>query len=174
MGQLISEVYDILKTVTNMGNEEMSKLFADWNKTELDSYLIEITSKVLGKKDDLTSEDNYVVDFVMDKTGMKGTGRWTVQEAAEQSAPAPTITASLDARYLSARKDERVAASKKLEGPKDLPNIDKDQLINDLKSALYCSKVVSYAQGLGIIKAASIKNDWNIDLSLCAQLWRGG
>jgi len=174
--QLISEIYDILKTVAGMDNEEMSKLFAEWNeKTELESYLIEITSKILAKKDDLIEgEDAYVVDMVMDKTGMKGTGRWTVQEAAEQSVAAPTITASLDARYISGRKDERQIASTKLEGPKGIPNIDKDQLINDLRAALYCSKVTSYAQGLGIIKAASIKNDWDIDLSLCAQLWRGG
>jgi len=172
--QLISEIYDILKTVAGMDNEEMSKLFEEWNKTELESYLIEITYKVLAKKDDLPDGDGYVVDKVMDKTGMKGTGRWTVQEAAEQSVAAPTITASLDARYISGRKDERQIASTKLEGPKGIPNIDKEQLINDLRAALYCSKVTSYAQGLGIIKAASLKNEWNVDLGLCARLWRGG
>jgi 6-phosphogluconate dehydrogenase len=158
-----------------MGNEEMSKLFTEWNKGDLNSFLIEITSTILAKKDDLT-EDAFVVDKILDKTGMKGTGRWTVQEAAEQSVAAPLIAASLDARYMSGRKDERIIASKVLEGPnKDaMPNVDKDQLIADLQAALYCAKVASYAQGLGIIKAASENKDWGVDLSLCARMWRGG
>jgi len=172
--QLISEVYDILKNVLGMTNEEMAKLFEEWNKGELESYLIEITAKVLGKTDDVTGEGQ-VVDKILDKTGMKGTGRWTVQEAAEQSVAAPLIAASLDSRYISGRKEERVAASKILNGPTDeMPKVDKEQLLSDLQSALYCAKVTSYAQGLGIIKAASDKNDWNVDLSLCASMWRGG
>ena len=106
---------------------------------------------------------------------MKGTGRWTVQEAAEQSVAAPVIAASLDSRYLSGRKAERVAAAKLLEGPSmDMPKIDKDQLLADLQAALYCAKVTSYAQGMNIIKAASVKNEWNVDLALCAKMWRGG
>jgi 6-phosphogluconate dehydrogenase len=173
--QLISEVYDILKSVTGMGNEEMSKLFTEWNKGDLDSFLVEITATILAKKDDLT-EDSYIVDKILDKTGMKGTGRMTVQEAAEQSVAAPTIAASLDARYMSARKDERIIASKVLEGPsKDaMPKVDKVQLVKDLEAALYCAKVASYAQGLGIIKAASDDKGWGVDLSLCARMWRGG
>jgi 6-phosphogluconate dehydrogenase len=162
------------QNVIGMDNEEMSKLFDEWNKTELDSYLIEITAIILAKKDDLV-DNGFLVDKILDKTGMKGTGRWTVQEAAEQSVAAPLIAASLDARYLSGRKDERVVASKILEGPSDeMPNVDKAQIIADLKLALYAAKVTSYAQGLGIIKAASDKNDWNVDLSLCASMWRGG
>lgn len=157
-----------------MGNDEMSKLFGEWNKGELESFLIEITSIILAKKDDLTDE-GHVVDKILDKTGSKGTGRWTVQEAAEQSVAAPAIAASLDSRYISSRKEERVNASKILEGPKDAhPSIDKDQLIADLQSALYCAKVTSYAQGLGIIRAASDNNKWGVDLSLCAKMWRGG
>ena len=105
---------------------------------------------------------------------MKGTGRWTVQEAAEQSVAAPTIAAALDARYLSGRKDERVKASSILAGPKETPNVSKFQIVEDLQNALYAAKVVSYAQGLGIIKAASDSNDWNVDLSTCAKLWKGG
>lgn len=152
----------------------MAKLFLEWNKGELDSYLIEITATVLAKKDDL-SEDGYVIDKILDKTGMKGTGRWTVQEAAEESVAAPVIAAALDSRYISGRKEERVEASKILKGPSgDSPNIDKDQIIADIAAALYCAKVVSYAQGLGIIKSASDKNNWNVDLALCAGLWRGG
>jgi 6-phosphogluconate dehydrogenase len=158
-----------------MGNEEMSKLFSEWNKGDLDSFLVEITATILAKKDDLT-EDSYIVDKILDKTGMKGTGRMTVQEAAEQSVAAPTIAASLDARYMSARKDERIIASKVLEGPtKDaMPKVDKVQLVKDLEAALYCAKVASYAQGLGIIKAASDDKGWGVDLSLCARMWRGG
>jgi len=105
---------------------------------------------------------------------MKGTGRWTVQEAAEQSVAAPTITASLDARYISGRKAERIAASKILNGPKEVPNVSKPQIIEDLGAALYCAKVCSYAQGLGIIKAASDANEWDVDLSSCAKMWKGG
>lgn len=171
--QLISEVYDIMRKVVGMSNLDISKLFEEWNKGELESFLIEITSKILSKDDDLTGEGQ-VVDYILDKTGMKGTGRWTIQEAAEQSVPAPTIAASLDTRYISGRKDERVAASKILEGPTEMPAVDKDQVLADLQAALYCSKVASYAQGLGIIKAASDKNDWDVDLSLCARMWRGG
>lgn len=151
----------------------MGDLFDEWNKGELNSYLIEITATILRKKDDLTGE-GHVVDYIMDKTGMKGTGRWAIQEAAEQSVAAPTIASALDTRYISGRKDERVAAEKVLEGPTDKPVVDKSQIIKDLQAALYCSKIVSYAQGLGIIKAASDKMEWNVDLALCAHMWRGG
>ena len=156
-----------------MSNDEMGDLFEEWNKGELNSYLIEITSKILKKKCD-QGADGYVVDYILDKTGMKGTGRWTVQEAAEQSVAASAIAAALDTRYISARKEERVAAEKILQGPSEKPVVDKAQILKDLQAALYASKVVSYAQGLGIIKAASEKNDWNVDLALCARMWRGG
>jgi 6-phosphogluconate dehydrogenase len=169
--QLISEVYDVLKTVVGMGNDDMGDLFTEWNKGELDSYLIEITATILKKKDETGA---HVVDSILDKTGMKGTGRWVVQEAAEQSVAAPTIAAALDSRYISGRKEERVAAEKVLQGPTDMPAIDKAQILKDLQAALYCSKIVSYAQGLGLIKAASDKNEWNVDLALCARMWRGG
>eukprot|EP00934_Nitzschia_sp_Nitz4_P006398 Nitzschia sp. Nitz4//scaffold141_size107518//30661//32196//NITZ4_004271-RA/size107518-processed-gene-0.130-mRNA-1//-1//CDS//3329536273//6388//frame0 len=171
--QLIGEVYDVLKNVCGMSNQEMGDLFEEWNKGILQSYLIEITAKILKKKDD-QGQDGYVVDYILDKTGMKGTGRWTVQEAAEQSVAAPTIASALDARYMSGRKEERIAAEAILEGPSVTPVVDKNQIIKDLEAALYCSKIASYAQGLGIIKAASEKNEWNVDLALCARMWRGG
>ena len=174
--QLIAEVYDIMKNVLKLSNEEMANIFDEWNKTELESYLIEITAKILSKKDDVTSE-GYVVDYILDKTGMKGTGRWTIQEAAERSVAASTMAASLDARYISARKDERVSASSILKGPDmtsaEIP-VHKGQLLDDLKSALYAAKVCSYAQGLGIIKAASQDMHWNVNLSECARIWKGG
>lgn len=156
-----------------MGNEEMGDLFEEWNTGDVQSYLIEITAKILKKKDD-QGQPGHVVDYVLDKTGMKGTGRWTVQEAAEQSVAAPTIASALDSRYLSGRKEEREAAEKILEGPAEKPNVDPAQIVKDLESALYCSKVASYAQGLCIIKAASDKNNWDVDLALCARMWRGG
>ncbi|KAL7563073.1 hypothetical protein ACA910_022566 [Epithemia clementina (nom. ined.)] len=172
--QLIAEVYDVLKNLLNLSNEEMAEVFDDWNKSELSSYLIEITSKILRKKDDQTKE-GHVVDFILDKTGMKGTGKWTIQEAAEKGVAAPTMAGALDVRMLSARKEERVEAEKILAGPSDVVrNIEKQQVINDLGAALYASKVCSYAQGLSLIRAASEEYKWNVDLSECARLWMGG
>lgn len=171
--QLIAEVYDCMKKLCGMSNEDMSRQFAKWNDGVLSSYLIEITAKILNKTDDVTGK-GYVIDYILDKTGMKGTGRWTVQEAAEQSVAAPTITASLDARYISGRKDERITASKILTGPTETPNVSKPQIIADLGEALYCAKVCSYAQGMGLIKAASDAHNWDVNLSQCAKMWKGG
>jgi len=171
--QLICEVYDLLKNIGGMTNLEMAQVFRDWNKTELDSYLIEITAIILAKEDKLTGKGE-VVDYILDKTGMKGTGRWTVQEAAEQSVAAPTIAASYDARCISGRKDERVNACKILKGPTSIPGYDKKDLVSDCKAALYACKVCSYAQGLGIIQTASESHGWNVNLSMCAKLWKGG
>lgn len=169
--QLIAEVYDVLKHVLGMNNEEIADTFAQWNESELQSYLIEITEKIFRKKDE--DGEGYIVDKILDKTGMKGTGRWTVQEAAERGVAAPTIAASLDTRMLSGRKDERVAAAKVLAAPA-IPPADRAQVIEDLRAALYASKVCSYAQGLSLIKAASDEFGWGVDLSECARLWMGG
>jgi len=171
--QLIGEVYDVLKNIVGMSNLDLAKQFAKWNEGELSSYLIEITAKILAKKDDLTGE-GYVVDYILDKTGSKGTGRWTVQEAAEQSVACPTLAAALDCRYISARKEERLRIAEFLKGPTDFPNVAKDQIIEDLEASLYSAKVCSYAQGLALIKAASDANGWGVNLSECARLWKGG
>ena len=171
--QLIAEAYDILQLAGGLTNDELASVFSDWNKGELESFLIEITAQIFGKKDDL-EDDGYVLDKSLDKTGMKGTGRWTVQEAAERSIAAPTITASLDARYLSARKDERVLASKILAGPSEIPAVDKQQLIDDVRQALYASKICSYAQGLNLIREAGVQMGWNVNLGECARIWKGG
>eukprot|EP00529_Nitzschia_sp_RCC80_P003578 CAMPEP_0113477456 /NCGR_PEP_ID=MMETSP0014_2-20120614/20214_1 /TAXON_ID=2857 /ORGANISM="Nitzschia sp." /LENGTH=1047 /DNA_ID=CAMNT_0000370545 /DNA_START=30 /DNA_END=3173 /DNA_ORIENTATION=- /assembly_acc=CAM_ASM_000159 len=171
--QLIAEVYDVMKSILGMTNEEIADQFAKWNETELDSYLIEITEKCLRKKDDKT--DGYVVDYILDKTGSKGTGRWTVQEAAERGVAAPTMAAALDTRMLSTRKEERVEASKLFpDAGVDSSSVEKTQVIDDLKAALYASKLCSYAQGLSLIKAASDEFGWGVDLSECARLWMGG
>lgn len=171
--QLIGEVYSVLKHIVKLEPPEMAKIFSQWNEGILSSYLVEITAKILDRKDDITGE-GYVVDYILDKTGMKGTGRWTVQEAAEQSVAAPTIAASLDMRYISARKEERVAASSILVGPTKVPSISKDQIVEDLEASLYAAKVCSYAQGLSLIRAASDKNEWDVNLTECARLWKGG
>ncbi|OQR89745.1 6-phosphogluconate dehydrogenase [Thraustotheca clavata] len=174
--QLIAEAYDVLKVAGGLSNEELGKVFTEWNSGELESYLIEITAAIFKKKDDLpgAGSDDYLVDKILDKTGMKGTGRWVVQEAAERSVAAPTITASLDARYLSGMKEQRVHASKILNGPTELPSVDKQQLIDDVRQALYASKICSYAQGLNLIREAGVQNGWKIDLGECARIWKGG
>ncbi|CAM9112169.1 unnamed protein product [Discosporangium mesarthrocarpum] len=171
--QLIAEVYDVLKHVAGMPNEELAATFESWNTGELQSFLIEITSKIFSKKDDKTDE-GYVLDKILDKTGMKGTGRWTIQEAAERSTAAPTMAAALDARYLSGRKTEREKAAGVLSGPGSIPAVPKEQLVQDIKAALYCSKVCSYAQGMNLIKSASEHFDWGVDLGECARIWKGG
>ena len=152
--QLIAEIYDVLKTLAQLDNEELSETFIDWNEGELESFLIEITSHIVNFKDD-QGKPGYLIDNILDKTGMKGTGRWTIQEAAERSVAAPTMAAALDVRYLSARKTERALASRTLNGPTERPIVHKLQILQDAKDALYCAKVCSYAQGLCVIKAAS-------------------
>eukprot|EP00904_Undaria_pinnatifida_P004644 jgi/Undpi1/14180/HiC_scaffold_9.g03829.m1 len=171
--QLIAEVYDVLKHVAGMTNDELSATFEDWNSGELQSFLIEITAVIFSRKDDL-SDNGHVVDKILDKTGMKGTGRWTIQEAAERSTAAPTMAAALDARYMSGRKAEREEAAKTLKGPSTIPKVPKEQLIEDMKAALYCSKICSYAQGMNLIKSASENFEWGVNLGECARIWKGG
>ena len=166
--QLIAEVYDVMKNVLMMENEEIANLFDEWNNGELSSYLIEITANILRRKED--GGDGYVVDGILDKTGMKGTGKWTIQEGAEKGVAVPTMAAALDARMLSARKEERVEAENVLKAPAEVSAADKAQVIEDLRAGLYCSKICSYAQGLCLIKAASDEYDWNVDLAECARL----
>jgi 6-phosphogluconate dehydrogenase len=170
--QLITEAYDVMSSILGMSNEEMADVFDEWNKGELESYLIEITSIILRKKDAETGV-GYVLDYVLDKTGAKGTGKWTVQEGAEKGIAIPTIACALDARMMSSRKEERVAASKVLTAPL-VEKVDKQAVLNDLRAALYASKICSYAQGMSLIKAASDEHGWHINLAECARLWTGG
>jgi len=171
--QLIAEVYDMMKTL-DMSNEEMADVFDDWNEGELESYLIEITSIILRKKDANIGE-GYVVDYVLDKTGSKGTGKWTVQEGTDKGVAIPTIAAALDARLMSGEKKEREEASQILTlDQQSSTQADKQQILDDLKAALYASKICCYAQGLSLIKRASDEYGWNIDLAESARLWTGG
>eukprot|EP00002_Diphylleia_rotans_P011730 TRINITY_DN2309_c0_g3_i1.p2 TRINITY_DN2309_c0_g3~~TRINITY_DN2309_c0_g3_i1.p2 ORF type:complete len:472 (+),score=115.24 TRINITY_DN2309_c0_g3_i1:79-1494(+) len=168
--QLISEAYDILRNIGGLTNEELHEVFTEWNNGELKSFLIEITSIIFGKKD----AKGHIVDYILDKTGMKGTGMWTVKEFAERCVPAATIAAALDSRYLSGLKDERVAASQVLSGPTAQPTADKKQLIDDVRQALYASKICSYAQGMNLIRKAGEEVGWDLDLGSIARIWKGG
>lgn len=176
--ELICEAYDILK-VSGIHNKELSGIFSDWNKTD-SSYLLEITSKILAKKDEdvdgCEPSDDYLVDKILDCSGSKGTGMWTVEEAAKQYVSCPTIAEALWSRYISSNKDQRATASTILHGPPkfDFKAIDKEQLINDVKGALYCCKLCSYCQGINLIRAASKANKWDIKISDVVKTWRGG
>ncbi|GAA0141104.1 hypothetical protein Leryth_002176 [Lithospermum erythrorhizon] len=175
--QLISEAYDVLKNVGKLSNDELKEVFTEWNKGELLSFLVEITADIFGIKDD--KADGYLVDKVLDKTGMKGTGKWTVQQAADLSVAAPTIASSLDSRFLSGLKDERVQASKVFKSggiDESLSNqsVDKKKLIDDVRQALYASKICSYAQGMNLLRAKSVEKGWDLKLGELARIWKGG
>lgn len=171
--QMICEAYHILKEVLGLGNEELHAIFAEWNKGDLDSYLIEITRDILGKKEEDGS--GYVVDSILDTAGQKGTGKWTAITALDLGMPVTLIGEAVFARCLSAQKAERVEAAKVIQGPKTEPyKGDKKELIEAVRCALYASKVVSYAQGFVLIKAASDENKWDVDMGGVALMWRGG
>jgi 6-phosphogluconate dehydrogenase len=170
--QLIAESYDVLKHIGGLDNDMLADVFTKWNEGELESFLIEITSKIFRKADD--KGEGHLVDKILDKTGMKGTGRWTIQEAAENSVAAGTMSAALDARFISGRKDERVKASELFTGPTINTVEDKLALVDDVRKALYASKICSYAQGMNLIRAASEAHGWDVDLGSTARIWKGG
>jgi 6-phosphogluconate dehydrogenase len=172
--QLIAESYAVLKQVVGLSNEELGKVYTEWNQGELDSYLIEITSKIFSKKDDETGKD--LVDVILDRAAQKGTGKWTSQNALDLGAPLPLITEAVFARVLSSLKDQRVAASKVLEGPqaKPLEGGKRDAFIEAVRRALYFSKVISYAQGFAQLRAASQEYKWDLDFGTIAKIFRAG
>ncbi|WP_163102844.1 NADP-dependent phosphogluconate dehydrogenase [Peribacillus alkalitolerans] len=171
--QLISESYFLLKNILGLSAEELHKVFADWNKGELDSYLIEITADIFKKYDDETGKP--MVDVILDKAGQKGTGKWTSQSALDLGVPLPIITESVFARFISAMKEERVAASKLLNGPvNEEYKGDKEALIEAIRKALYMSKIVSYAQGFAQMRAASEEYGWDLKYGEIAMIFRGG
>jgi 6-phosphogluconate dehydrogenase len=171
--QLISEAYFILKNVLGLSAEELHQVFADWNKGELDSYLIEITADIFTKVDEETGKP--LVDVILDTAGQKGTGKWTSQNALDLGVPLPIITESVFARFISAMKDERVKASKILNGPGVRPfEGNKEELIEAIRKALYMSKICSYAQGFAQMRVASEEYDWNLRYGDIAMIFRGG
>jgi 6-phosphogluconate dehydrogenase len=170
--QLICEAYDLLQRGLGLSADELHEVFSAWNKGELDSYLIEISSEIFAKKDE---DGSPLVDKILDTAGQKGTGKWTVISALDTGQPVTLIGESVFARCLSAIKDERVAASKVLRGPKSVPKVgDRAKFIEDVRRALYCSKIVSYAQGYMLLRAAAQEYKWNLNMGGIALMWRGG
>ena len=169
--QLICEAYQIMKDLLGMSAQEMHEVFKEWNKGELDSYLIEITRDILAYKNE---EGEVVVDKILDTAGQKGTGKWTGVSALDLGVPLTLIAESVFSRCLSSQKDERVAAAKQLTGPNPTFNGDKAAFINDLKNALYASKIVSYAQGYLLMREAAKEYNWNLNNGGIALMWRGG
>ena len=169
--QLINEIYHIMKDVLGMSADEMHLVFKEWNKGELDSYLIEITTEILAFKDE---DGEPLVDKILDTAMQKGTGKWTGTEALDLGIPLTLITESVFSRCLSALKDERVAASKLLVGPTPSFTGDKQAMLNDLRDALYAAKVISYAQGYQMMRAAAAEYHWDLNYGSIALMWRGG
>ncbi|NYF77784.1 decarboxylating NADP(+)-dependent phosphogluconate dehydrogenase [Granulicella arctica] len=170
--QLICEAYQLLKDGLGLSADEFAKIFTEWNKGELDSYLIEISATIFGKKDD---DGTPIVDKILDTAGQKGTGKWTAISALDLGMPVTLIGESVFARCLSALKDERVQASKFLEGPKKALTVsEKEAFIEDVRRALYCSKMISYAQGYMLLREAAKSEGWNLNMGGIALMWRGG
>ncbi|KRM21128.1 NADP-dependent phosphogluconate dehydrogenase [Latilactobacillus graminis] len=172
--ELISESYNLLRNVVGLSVEEIADVFNEWNHGELDSYLMEITADILTRKDDLDT-DKPIVDVILDAAGNKGTGKWSSQSALELGVPQSLITESVYARYISAMKDERVAASQILPAPMVAKLADdKKELIEKIRQALYFSKIMSYAQGFEQMRVASDQYDWSLNYGEIAKIWRAG
>ncbi len=169
--QLIAEAYSLLQNYVGLNNDEMAQTFAEWNKGDLDSYLIQITSEILAFKDE---DGQPIVDKILDAAGQKGTGKWTVISSAELGQPVSLITEAVYARCISALKEARQNASSILTGPSIKREGDNQAFINELQQALYASKIVSYAQGYMLMRAAADEHNWNLNYGGIALMWRGG
>jgi 6-phosphogluconate dehydrogenase len=170
--QLICEAYWMLKHALGLSNDELYDVFAEWNRGELDSYLIEITRDIFSVKDERTGGD--LVDLILDTAGAKGTGKWMSQLALDLGVPSTLVTQAVYARCLSAMKDGRVAASRQLTGPSGVHSGDRVEFIEQIRQALYASKICSYAQGYVQLQAAAKEHDWPLEFGPIAMLWRGG
>ena len=172
--ELIAESYNLMRNLLGLSNDEISDVFNEWKDGELKSYLIDITADILTRKDDLGT-GKPIVDVILDRAGNKGTGKWSSQSALELGVPQSLITESVYARYISAMKDERVAASQVLPNPEfDLGDVNKKQLVEKIRRALYFSKIMSYAQGFEQLRVASENYDWNLNYGDMAKIWREG
>jgi 6-phosphogluconate dehydrogenase len=169
--QLICEAYNLMKTGLGMNADQMHEVFAEWNKGELDSYLVEITRDILAFKD---TDGQPLVDKILDTAGQKGTGKWTVISSQEFGIPITLMAEAVYARCVSAMKDERVSAARKLKGPKPTIKGDSKKFIEDIRLALYASKIVSYAQGYQLMRAAATEYKWKLNYGGIALMWRGG
>jgi 6-phosphogluconate dehydrogenase len=171
--QLIAEAYDILSRVGGFSADELHDIFAEWNSGELQSFLIEISRDIFAKKDPETGLP--LVELILDTAGQKGTGKWTSQNALDLGAAIPTINAAVEARLISALKSERVAASQVLTGPDPSAlGVDRTKLVEQVRQALYASKICSYAQGMALLRLASEEYGFSLDLSEMARIWKGG
>ncbi|MGK0156446.1 MAG: 6-phosphogluconate dehydrogenase [Neolewinella sp.] len=168
--QLIAECYDLMKNVMGMSHTQMADTFKSWNEDFLESFLIEITERILRETDSETKQP--LVELILDKAGQKGTGRWTSEIALRYGTPVPTMQAAVEARYLSAMKGQRVHASKHLQGP--AAGAPVEGMIEAVRDALYCSKICSYAQGLDLLATADADKKWGLDLGDIARIWKGG
>lgn len=172
--QLIAEAYDLLTKVLHLSVKEVADIFREWNKGELNSYLMEITSDILTRKDDLET-DKPIVDVILDVAGNKGTGKWTSQNALDLGTPLPLVTEAVFARFISSLKDERKLASRLIPEPKfEVFEGDKTQIIESIRQALYFSKIMSYAQGFAQMKMASEEYGWELNYGNIARIFRGG
>ncbi|HWI57459.1 MAG TPA: decarboxylating NADP(+)-dependent phosphogluconate dehydrogenase [Bacillota bacterium] len=169
--QLICEAYNLMKTGLGMTADEMHQVFAEWYKGDLESYLIEITRDILAFKD---ADNQPLVDKILDTAGQKGTGKWTVMSSQDLGIPITLIAEAVYARMLSAMKDERVQAAQKLKGPKPLISGDRAKMVEAIRQALYASKIVSYAQGFMLMRAAAAEHKWDLNYGNIALMWRGG
>jgi 6-phosphogluconate dehydrogenase len=170
--QLICEAYFMMKEALGLTNDELYDVFDDWNRGELDSYLIEITRDIFSVKDPATGK--FLVDVIMDKAGAKGTGKWMSQLALDLGVPSTLVTEAVYARCLSALKDARVRASRALHGPSAKYDGDRRALVEQIRHALFASKICSYAQGFVQMQAAAAEHEWPLNYGDCALLWRGG
>lgn len=170
--QIICEAYDLMRHGAGLSVEEIQQVFERWNKGRLKSYLIEITGKILKKKDDETGK--YLVDVILDKAGQKGTGKWTSMEGLDIGAAIPTIAESVFSRYISAQKEERVRASQELGVDLSVNIDDKEKFIDDLEAAVYAAKICCYAQGFELLKKAAEEYEWTLDFGQIAMIWREG
>jgi len=171
--QLICEAYHLLRELSGLGPDELSRVFAEWNRGELQSYLIQITADILQQRDPANPR-RFLLDVVLDTAGQKGTGKWTSVNALDLGIPANAIAEAVFARCLSALKDERVAASRKLKGPKAPFRGARSRLVDAVRHALYCSKVCAYAQGFQLMAQAQKEYGWTLDFGTLASIWRGG
>ncbi len=170
--QLIGEAYQLLKDILGLGPDELHEVFAEWNKGELDSYLVEITSQIFAKRDE---DGTPIVDKILDTAGQKGTGKWTCLSALDLGMPVTLIGEAVFSRCLSALKEERVAASAILRGPrKSKKTPDRVTFVEEVRRALYCSKIISYAQGYMLLREAAKDQNWNLNFGGIALMWRGG
>lgn len=171
MMQLISETYDFLKSVGGLNNDDLANVFRQWNNGRLASFLVEITSEIFAKKDDMA--DGYLVDAILDKAKQKGTGKWTSQHALDLGIPIPAIDISVTMRGLSSQKENRVKAGGTYNGP-DTTTMDKTKAIELAEASLYFAFITSYAQGLSLLSAVSEEKSYQLNMADIAKIWRGG